>query len=392
MTAEAADSGEPIWPMTPESRDRALGGSADEDLMRRAKARVDGGHAAEERLVAKLAEQRATAIMRIHDSAGEAPLRDDLLDFQGLLNLPSPEWLVPNLLPEVGLCFLTGQPGTFKSFVALQVAAGVATGTDVFGGEALWGDVLYIAAEGAPGQKLRGEAQVMRLGDAAAGMYARFRLLRRPVDLLNERHIDQLLEIISERETRLVVVDTLARCTPGADENNATAMGLAIAGLSRLKDAGDGRAVLVVHHAVKAAGGAPLRGSGALNGAADTVFLVARGQGSPFIEVTNTKQKDAEEREAFTLEFVRTGSSGVLQASSFMAAAQHKVQAGGHRLDMLVVLVMSMDGPTIKDLIEATGIARTTLGRDLNELISRGEIVKKAVDGVQRYYKAEADE
>src|SRR3712207_1817312 len=61
----------------------------------------------------------------------------------------------------------------------------------------------------------------------------------------------------------LIVVDTLARCMRGGDENNARDMGQAVEGLEFLKRT-LGAAVLVIHHTTK--GRDTERGSRAVRG------------------------------------------------------------------------------------------------------------------------------
>ena len=65
-------------------------------------------------------------------------------------NNQAPEYLVKNLLPEIGVGLLSGQSGTYKSFVAIKLAGAIATGQS-FAGHAIkrQGAVLIFASEGA---------------------------------------------------------------------------------------------------------------------------------------------------------------------------------------------------------------------------------------------------
>ena len=70
--------------------------------------------------------------------------------------------------------------------------------------------------------------------------------------MLNQLHIEALLATLKAEgiEPVLIVLDTLARLMVGADENIAKDMGLAIAGIDRLRQ--ETRAtVLVIHHTRK---------------------------------------------------------------------------------------------------------------------------------------------
>jgi hypothetical protein len=65
-------------------------------------------------------------------------------------NNSAPRYLVKNLLPETGVGLLSGQSGTYKSFVAIKLAGAIATGQP-FAGYAIkrQGAVLIFASEGA---------------------------------------------------------------------------------------------------------------------------------------------------------------------------------------------------------------------------------------------------
>ena len=78
----------------------------------------------------------------------------------------------------------------------------------------------------------------------------------------------------TEQPVRLIVLDTLARVMPGADENAASDMGVTVDRVERIKNE-TGAAIIIVHHAGKAQGAGP-RGSSALYGAVDTVIEVKK--------------------------------------------------------------------------------------------------------------------
>jgi hypothetical protein len=74
-------------------------------------------------------------------------------------NNEAPKYLVKNLLPETGVGLLSGQSGTYKSFVAIKLAGAIATGQS-FAGHAIkrQGAVLIFASEGAGELPIRLEA------------------------------------------------------------------------------------------------------------------------------------------------------------------------------------------------------------------------------------------
>lgn len=67
-------------------------------------------------------------------------------DFAGR-PVPPREWLVVDLVPQNAVTLLGGDGGTGKSLLALQLAAGVATGADWIGKPVAAGRAIYISAE-----------------------------------------------------------------------------------------------------------------------------------------------------------------------------------------------------------------------------------------------------
>jgi RecA/RadA recombinase len=67
------------------------------------------------------------------------------------------EWLIKRVLPRQGVAAIYGKPGSFKSFVAADIAFCVALGRQWAGRRVAQASVVYIAAEGAAGFRKRKE-------------------------------------------------------------------------------------------------------------------------------------------------------------------------------------------------------------------------------------------
>jgi hypothetical protein len=94
----------------------------------------------------------------------------------------------------------------------------------------------------------------------------------------------------------MVVIDTLARAMPGADENSAQEVGVVIAECDWLKDELDTTAMLVHHSGKDESKGA--RGTSALRGAWDAAFEI-RSAGKRRAVMTVVDQKEAEAGQQF---------------------------------------------------------------------------------------------
>ncbi len=125
------------------------------------------------------------------------------------------------------------------------------------------------------------------------------------MNLFDRLEVEAFTELATELDPRLVVFDTLARCSVGADENSARDMGVVVAALDRVK-AATGAATGVVHHSGKRR--ERTHGSSALLGAMDTVIAVS-GPGEIELQVEKQRNFSSEVRHLFRLEPV--GSSVV---------------------------------------------------------------------------------
>jgi hypothetical protein len=124
---------------------------------------------------------------------------------------------------------------------------------------------------------------------------------------MDDHQVTELVDIVTDEQPVLVVVDTLNRCSAGADENSPRDMGQLVASLDRIRDAG--AAALPVHHAGKdLSKGA--RGHTALQGAADAVFKVTGSDRR--IRLENEWQKDAESAHPIAFQMVDVARSVAL--------------------------------------------------------------------------------
>jgi len=211
------------------------------------------------------------------------------IGFGDLDGLPDPVPQIDGILDLGTVTLLSGPSGKGKSFIALDWALSVNTGLAWFGHEATQGNVLYVAAEGAHGQKRRVQAWKQVQDEEPQG-----RLIIRPANLGNPVHVDELCASVRAGDHRLVVLDTLAKCTAGMDENSAQDMGVAIAAAYRLRDAIEENytTVLIVHHTGYNTGRA--RGSSAIAAGVDNVFDVNAYDPHDAITLSCSKRKDGE--------------------------------------------------------------------------------------------------
>ena len=218
---------------------------------------------------------------------------------------PPMQWLIKGVLPRGELGVLFGASGSGKTFVALDLAFSVARGNAWRDRRTARGRVVIIAAEGAGGIGKRGEA------------YARYHEFDlRGIDLHvipaapNFLDNDDISEVMAEigniGPVDLVIIDTFAQVTPGANENTSEDIGRALANLKLLYGVTNAMNLVVAHAGKDLSKG--VRGWSGLKAAADVQIEVLRHENGDR-EIIIEKMKDGEDgiRWGFKLEVVEVG-------------------------------------------------------------------------------------
>lgn len=252
------------------------------------------------------------SVGKFRDGVAELPIRSrfKVLTDTELESIPPIEWLVDHLLPGGAASALIGPAASGKTFVAVDLALSIAAGLPWCGRNVSQGDVLYVAAEGHRGLRMRELAWKEANG---VDTVPRIGFICEPVQLLHRSDIDSLLLAIDRfaAEPKLVVIDTFARCFLGGDENSATDVGLVVETMRQLQEK-TGTSVLVVHHSRK--GDTVERGSGALRAGLEAVINVAKD--GPHVAISCSKMKDAAEFSDVDLLLVSHRDSCVLRPVS----------------------------------------------------------------------------
>lgn len=195
--------------------------------------------------------------------------RYKLLGADELRDLPPLAWRVRGVLPAVGLAALYGPSASGKSFLAFDMAASIAEGQRWFDCRVEAAPVVYAALEGEAGFKLRAQAWEVSRGRALPDG---LRMMLQPFKLADGQDVLDLAAVVPAGA--VVVVDTLNRAAPTADENSSRDMGEILEAAKTLQTLTRGL-VLLVHHTGKNAA-AGLRGHSSLFAAMDAAIEVSR--------------------------------------------------------------------------------------------------------------------
>lgn len=311
-----------------------------------------------------------------------APATADTIDFMGIddvLALPSLEWAIEGYLQEVGLSCLYAPSFTGKSYLALDMALSIAQGSEWHGKTTKPLKVAYIAGEGARGMSLRANAW---LSARQSVERVPFFFYRQPVDFFDPTQINHFIKLCENTGVRMVVVDTLARCFGGRDENSTQDMNAFVDAADRIKRAIDGH-VMIVHHTGKEVDKGA-RGNTALQAAVDTEIQLKKDPEAITLKIVVKKQKDGdigapkylefEEREAahpITGELIK---SAILVDPLPEPGGEKGIRLGANERRILVVLANNDLGFT--DIQNRLGLDKGTLGRALRSLQDKGQIFK----------------
>lgn len=135
-------------------------------------------------------------------------------------------WIVRPLLPKGGSMLLYGDPKVGKSYLALQLAIAISTGSSWLGFEIPTpGPVVYIQLDTPRSLWCLRLEELAKSGAAVQTVYFgdRETLDTWPFDILNPDHSARLQEAVKKLNPIAVVFDTI-REAHGSDENDSTAM------------------------------------------------------------------------------------------------------------------------------------------------------------------------
>ncbi|SCX27220.1 AAA family ATPase [Mycolicibacterium fluoranthenivorans] len=329
----------------------------------------------------------APAVGRLEQMADDGPpdrpatptLAGRLLTRSALRDLADPEPLIDNVIDQGTCALLYGHRGTYKSFIALDWALSVATGRPWQGRPTEQRRVLYVAAEGAFGFK--GRTDAWEIGWQRPVSDDDFLILPKPVNLTDPGEVAELGALIEWGGYGLVVLDTMARCTVGAEENSAKDIGQVVDQMYRLLNlTPDGRGVVLgVHHTGK--DGNRLRGSSAYEAGVDSLYSVKRpDRGGPVI-LDREKRKDGPEsdRHELKLALIDGTNSGVMQAVNLSTLGADKSNKGEQLLSTFVQ-TFPTTGASKAELRAVSGMPPSTFYRAVNELLKSGDLINTATD------------
>jgi len=290
-------------------------------------------------------------------------------------------WLVEHLWGAAAVGVIGGAPKCSKTWLGLDLALSVATGTPALGRYAVSepGPVLvYLAEDALPVVRERVAGMARQRGRELTRV--ELHVITAPTLRLDrELHRVQLREAAQRLRPRLLLLDPLVRLH-GLDENNASEVAGLLAYLRELQRLLD-LAVMLVHHTRKnatggVASGQTLRGSSDLHAFGDSNLYLRRAQDRLLL---SSEHRAAPASPPVYLQLVSTPA----ETTHLEVAAAPQGQRQRDLQEQVLELLAPGEGLTRTKLRETLGVKNERLGEILESLERAGRI-RRTPAGWQR--------
>jgi phage/plasmid primase-like uncharacterized protein/KaiC/GvpD/RAD55 family RecA-like ATPase len=223
----------------------------------------------------------------------------------------APDELVEGLMTIGSSVVVYGDSNSGKTFWALSVATAIASGMDCYGRKTDPGLVVYLASESPSSIRSRMQAIKKYHGCSLENLA----MVPVPMNFYNgDQDAQDVIELVRAIEqlkgqrVRLIIGDTLARMSAGANENSGEDMGPVMARFDQVAQS-TGAALMIIHHNGKdAAKGA--RGWSGIRAHIDTEIEVTEKEGTRSVTVTKQRELPGKgETIYFKLEIIEMGTT-----------------------------------------------------------------------------------
>lgn len=259
-------------------------------------------------------------------------------------NVKNPEWLIPGVLPSRGVGMLYGESGSYKSFLALDMASCLGFGIPgQWGAPPVKNDVLFLAGEGPVGTARQRWPAWMEWQGIEFRNDHRLLIKDRVPFYTDSDGWENVKADLAELNAKpaLIVIDTLSRLIIGMDENSAKDASMIIDFAEKLARYYE-CFVLLIHHTGKDQNKGA-RGSSVFYANIDTVISTKLRQGGTEFRVR--KQKDADVSDELHYFAVKeVGSSIVLARSAALADANSKKTSNRYAWASVEEVIRTLEG------------------------------------------------
>lgn len=349
--------------------------------------RVGRGWLLEDRRPSSGAGQQRKAHAAGHASTSPPAEVDDLFPTRTIGSVPDEgpvRWLVRDLWLDQAVGIIGGEPKSFKSFAAAQLATCVASGKCAFGTrEVRQGRVVMFNAEDRPTMTRNRIAQMCRALDVDFQSLDLHLIDVPALQLDDKAQVSRLSRTVAHLKPALLILDPL-RDLHGADENDAQVIAALLNPL-RIMQRNFGCAVMLVHHMAKLGetqrrSGQRLRGSSALHGWVDSALYLTHKDGGI---VCQAEHRAAAAPDAFTFKLeqasVASGPALWLEAQTDEDIAETRECEGAAENAVIAVLASAKDALTGRDIRKVCKQRDEKTIEAIRRLVSSGLVTEEVV-------------
>jgi hypothetical protein len=230
-----------------------------------------------------------------------------------LENLPKLNWLIKDILVDGGIATIYGESGSTKSFLAIDLAMHLATGSEWFGLEVNRGiPIIYTALEGFRGVVKRIKGWCKKNNISPSNIFIDHDSL-----LLGEQgSVESFINYYKANNFHkgMIIIDTFNMACPNIEENSAKEMSGVITKAKLIAEKLNST-VLIIHHSGKDESRG-MRGSSSLKASMDTIIYVKQDSNGN-CEWSLEKSKDSEcgIRFAYRLETIEVEMNGEVETT-----------------------------------------------------------------------------
>jgi putative DNA primase/helicase len=296
-----------------------------------------------------------------------------------------PDEVVEGVLTTGDSSVIYGDSNSGKTFLAIDMACAVARGVPWMGRHTEPGLVVYLAAESPASVRRRLQAYQTHHGVKVPN----FAIVQSPIDLFDgDDDTEKIIQVVHQCEAqsgqpaRLLVGDTLARLSAGANENAGQDMGLVIRRIDQIRTECRTHFSLIHHSGKNAAAGS--RGWSGVKAAVDTEMEVTDSPTGRCCEIT--KQRDLStkgERIGFRLDTVTLGLTkwGAPATSCVVVPADAPAKQTGKRISEVGGAITEMlqtksSGMKKRDVVQHFDgrYDKSAVYRELKRLVETGQV------------------
>ncbi len=252
-----------------------------------------------------------------------------------------PDEIIEDIITAGAGSVLYGDSHSGKTWLAINMACSVALGREWLGKRTEPGLVVYLAAESPQSVQTRLQAYQKHYGVKVPNLA----IVRNPIDLFaSDGDTNKIIQLVRQLEAErnikavLIIGDTLARLSAGANENAGQDMGIVVKHFDLIRNECKSHFMLIHHCGKNAAAG--MRGWSGVRAAIDTEIEVTDSGSGRSAEIT--KQRDLSTKGeiiGFNLESIHMGYSKWNKpvTSCYVVPANAPIQKGkkGISLDVL---------------------------------------------------------